>query len=388
MAAWQTCVELELASIEAAEWAALEGGRNLYLSYPWLCWAESSCGAAPAYVLARDAGGRLVGAVPTYLVTGVDTSWNSWYDPLTVLVGDRVQAAARRPAWFPLLALGSLSGYRGEILLEPSLTQLDRRDVIGALMRRCGALAGALGAKALAMMYVSQPVAIAAAQGLAGSSKPILTSAGASIDARWPDLDAFLNAAPRRRRNNMQREMEVFRTSASRVVESRLADCLEAVGPLLGNVHRRHGAEDSDRDTTDYLRSQAAHLNDVSRVFLEVLDGQPVGFSLCYEWGRRLYVRVVGFDYERSARFAYFNLAYYLPLAHAIRRGLTCIDVGPGTYEAKTGRGAVLDPTWALVWQRDQESRAWFDSVSQVGEDAREAARWLPPVSSGSREPE
>jgi len=374
----QTQVEPSIARIDWAEWTRLENGRSLYQSHPWLSWAEKNCAADAFYVLARDPAGTLVGAVPTYLLSVSNTSWNSWYDPLTAFTSDDAGTMRRRSVWFPLLLLGSLSGYHCDVLVDPSLEDADQRTVTRALILRCQSLADARHARSMAMMYAPEATARAVARDGLGATQPILTSANTRISASWTDLNAFLNSFSRRRRYNMQREIDLFRAGESHIVETRLSDCLQDVGPLLGNVHRKHGAADSDLDTTQYLRSQAAHLNDISRVFLEIADGQPVGFSLCYEWGRELHVRVVGFDYERSARFAYFNLAYYLPLDYAIRRGFSHIHLGPGTYGAKASRGAVLDPTWSLVWPPDDESRAWFEQVKHPGEDAREASPWLP----------
>ncbi|MBA2593790.1 MAG: GNAT family N-acetyltransferase [Gammaproteobacteria bacterium] len=373
----QMQVETSIARINSAEWTRLENGRSLYQSHPWLSWAENNCAADAFYVMARNPTGTLVGAVPAYLLSAADTSWNSWYDPLTVFAGDDAETQDRRSVWFPLLSVGSLSGYHSDVLVDPSLDDADQRAVTRALVLRCRALADARDARSMAMMYAPEGTAVAVSRGGLGATQPILTSANTRISASWNDLDAFLNSFTRRRRYNMQREIDLFRSGGSHIVETRLSDCLQDVGPLLGNVHRKHGAADSDLDTTQYLKSQAAHLNDISRVFLELAHGQSVGFSLCYEWGRELHVRVVGFDYERSARFAYFNLAYYLPLDHAIRRGFSHIHLGPGTYEAKASRGAVLDPTWSLVWPPDDDSRAWFEQVKHPGEDAQEAAPWL-----------
>jgi hypothetical protein len=180
----------------------------------------------------------------------------------------------------------------------------------------------------------------------------------------------------------MKREIELFHSSGPRIVETTLSECCEEVGPLLGNLHRKHGAEDSDADTTRYLKSQAAVLDNASRVFLEVEQDRPVGFSLCYEWGNELHVRVVGFNYDCSSRFAYFNLAYYLPLEYAIGRGMDCIHVGAGTYGAKVSRGGVLEPLWSVVWPPDDQDAAWFEACKQAGEDAREAQRYLPLLTS------
>lgn len=363
--------------VDSAEWNRLESGQSLYQSYPWLSWAESNCSAGTSYVLARDTAGVLIGAVPAYRLSAAGGSWNTWYDPLAVFAGNDTTKDARRPRWLPLLLVGSLSGYHSDVLVDRSLGGAARRAVTRALLRRCRALAGAGQARSMAMMYAPGALAAAVAEDVAGATQPILTSANTRIRAAWPTVDAFLNSFPRRRRYNIRREIDLFRSGGSEVVECRLSDCVSDIGPLLGNVHRRHGADDSDADTARYLKSQAACLDDVSTVFLEIAGGEAVGFSLCYEWGRELHVRVVGFDYERSSRFAYFNLAYYLPLDHAIRRGLTHVHLGPGTYDAKAGRGAVLDPTWSVVWPPDDENRAWFERVRHPGPDAQEAARWL-----------
>jgi uncharacterized protein len=374
----QTQVETSLSTIDPAEWTRLENGRSFYQSYPWLSWVEESSAADAFYVLARDPGGTLVGALPAYVIAAANTSWSSWYDPLNVFAGHDATATERRSAWFPLLLLGSMAGYHSDFLVDRSLDEDEQRAVIRALALRCTALAGARHTRSMAMMYAPEGTATAVAGAGLGAREPILTSANTRINASWSNLDAFLNSFPRRRRYNIQREIDLFRSSGSRIVESRLSDCLHEVGPLLGNVHRKHGASDTDADTTHYLATQIDHLDDVSRVFLEVADGRPAGFSLCYEWGRELHVRVVGFDYERSARFSYFNLAYYLPLNYAIQRGLENIYLGTGTYEAKAARGAVLDPTWSLVWPPDDDNASWFEAVKRPGEDAQEADPWMP----------
>lgn len=373
----QMQVETSIARVDSVEWTRLENGRSLYQSYPWLSWAENNCAANAFYVLARDPAGTLVGAVPAYLLSATDTSWNSWYDPLTVFAGDDAETKDRRSAWFPSLLVGSLSGYHSDVLVDSSLDDADQQAVTRALVLRCRSLADARHARSMAMMYAPEGTAVAVSRGGLGATAPISTSANTRIGASWSDLDAFLNSFTRRRRYNMQREIDLFRSGGSDIVVTRLSDCLRDVGPLLANVHRKHGAPDSDLDTTQYLTSQANHMNDISTVFLELADGQPVGFSLCYEWGRELHVRVVGFDYERSARFAYFNLAYYLPLDYAIRGGFRHTHLGPGTYEAKASRGAVLDPNWSLVWPPDEDNRAWFEHVKHPGQDAHEANRWV-----------
>jgi len=369
-------VETRLADVGAADWAALDHDGGLYQSRPWLTWAETSCGAEPFYVLARNRAGVLVGAVPAYLLSASNTSWNSWYDPLNLFVGDDPETPDRRPDWFPLLAVGSVSGYSSEVLLHPSLDEIGRRDVTRLLLQRCRLLTDEQSASSMALMYAPPATAAAGWEGGTAPAPPVPTSAGTRISACWPDLESYLRSFPSRRRGKLKHEIDVFRSGGSRVVECRLSQCLAQVGPLLGNVHRRHGADDTDVDTAHYLQTQAVQLDEISTVFLEVIDDTPVGFSLCYTWGRDVHVRVVGFDYQRSTRFAYFNLAFYLPLAYAIRHRLRAVHLGPGTYQAKVSRGAVLEPNWSLVWPPNGDHGRWFARRRHASEEALEAARW------------
>jgi len=370
-------VRPSITCVDPAEWDRLGQGGSLYQSHAWLSWAESSCGVDACYVLVRDPGGELVGAVPAYLLPSADTTWNSWYDPLAVHAGHGGQDADHRARWFPLLLVGSVSGYHSEFLIAQHHDAVRRAAVMEHLVEECRALARRLGARGMAMMYAPGATAAAAAGGGAGVVGPIRTSANTRIHtSSWTGFDDYLASFSRRRRYNIQRELDVFEAEGSRVVETRLSHCLDAVGPLLGSVHRKHGAADSDEVTTEYLRSQADFLDDLSTVFLELSGDIPVGFSLCYEWDRELYVRVVGFDYARSSRFAYFSLAYYRPLAYAIRRNLRGVQLGPGTYQAKAARGATLPSTWSLVWPPDDE-RAWFQALARPGQDAVEADAWV-----------
>ena len=367
-----------IAAIDPAEWATLERGRSFYQSYPWLAWAEGSCGAEVRYLLAYNRAGALVGALPAYLLSGADTTWNSWYDPLTVLAGDPAGARRRHSAWFPVLLLGGASGYHSDVLVDATLDEAHRRLVIDELLRGGHRLAGACGARSTAMMYAPEKTAVTVADLRPDASTTVLTSAGTRVAAHWNDFDDYLASFPKRRRQNLQREVNLFGATGHHIVQAKLSDCLEYVGPLLGNVHRRHGAADTDEVTTHYLAPQVPHLDPVSTVFLELDDDGPVGFSLCMEWGRDLVVRVVGFDYARSARFAYFTLAFYRPLEYAIRRGLGGVQLGPGTYQAKVARGATLNTTWSVVWPPDDHEATWFASAQRPGQDAQEAAPWLP----------
>ena len=276
-----------IADVHPATWASLERGRNLYQSHPWLQWAEQSCGVPARYVLVHATSGALVAAMPCYLLTRAQTSWNSWYDPLHVLTGEVADQAA--PNWYPVLLLGSVSGYRTDLLIHPALAPHDRESVLQALLQGCASLGADLGASARAFMYAPPDTArtTASLSRGEGAMAPLLTSAASRIVPTGRTLDEWLATFGQKRRCALRRELTMFRDGPAVVQRCRLSACLEAVGPLLGNLHRRHGAQDSDEETGRYLASQAEHLDDVSDVFLEMVDGRPAGFSLCYQWGPR-----------------------------------------------------------------------------------------------------
>ncbi|MGN5382210.1 hypothetical protein ACQ4WX_48950 [Streptomyces lasalocidi] len=72
-------------------------------------------------------------------------------------------------------------------------------------------------------------------------------------------------------------------------------------------------------------------------------------FSLFYHHANTLWLRSTGYDYPglRGAH-EYFNIAYYLPITHAYARGATALHLGMESLHAKSLRGAVISPLWAV----------------------------------------
>jgi hypothetical protein len=126
-------------------WAALARGRSLYLSQPWLRSCERGPGMAARYLLAEDAGLRLVGALPAYLTGARGTPHH--YDPFAVLGRPLLGGAARREDWLPTLLGGSRAGAANGLLLHPDLDPAARRAVLCDLLAAFDRLAQHLGAR-------------------------------------------------------------------------------------------------------------------------------------------------------------------------------------------------------------------------------------------------
>ncbi|MFD5029802.1 peptidogalycan biosysnthesis protein [Streptomyces sp. NPDC058405] len=356
------------------DWGRLAEGTGLYQSYPWLHWAESSSGARPEYVLAHGGDGVLVGAVPTYLLSSAPDRFTTWYDPVRVFLAPHCDTTDATDRWFPLLLVGSASGYHSEILVRPGR---DRRAVARALLSGCLDLAGRSAARGTAMMYAPEAAALEAGAVLGGPVAPVPTSAEAVIPvtAEDRDLDDYLARFPSARRSKFKKEITAFRAAGGTTTRYALGDLVDRVGPLLGQLQRRYGDPVTDHEMTAYVASQERHLGAWSVVLAdETDDGGLRGFTLSYIHENTLYVRAAGFQEDlEQPPFAYFNLAVYAPLRLAMENGLTAVDLGTGAYRGKTLRGAAIQPLWSAVRPPGDCPPQWYEALGQPAPEAVEA---------------
>ena len=359
--------------IPATAWNALGQADNLYLSHSWLRWADGDPAFHASHLLAWNDHGQLVGALPCYLWwRGREDSVNGWYDPVRVFIRPTASQPIDVDRWFPLLLLGSRSGYHGDVLVATGLPPSQQALVHAALLDAAADQATEVGARSRALMYVPETSVDQVQRLLCPVARAVPTSAEAVIGSGWDSFADYLRQFAKKRRTNIQREITTFETAGVTVQETTLGDSYQRIGPLLGRLQRKYGFTDTDEAMTDRMAAQAAALDDISRVFLELRDGQVVGFSLGYEWRGQFYVRSTGFDADGgSAPFAYFNLAVYRPLRHAIEHGLRCVNMGVSGYQAKVARGAVLAPLWSMVWP---PADADPGSLAALAEPAAEAA--------------
>jgi predicted N-acyltransferase len=366
--------------IAESVWDQLSSANSsLYVSHRWLRWAQDDSSFCSRYLLARDAQDRLVGALPCYLLEREARSVDAWYDPMQVFVRPHVSKPADGSNWFPVLLLGSRSGYHGDVLVDPQLSSEQQSAVVRALIDASEHIAVEFGARSRALMYVAAPTANATCRLGGRSGRTVPTSAEAVINTRWDSFDEYLLQFAKKRRTNIRRELSTFAGANVLVREMTLAQSYELVGPLLGRLQRKYGLTDTDQELTRRMAAQAAVLNDISRVFLGVRDGKVVGFSLCYEWRRQLYVRSTGFDGDAgSAPFAYFNLALYAPLRYAIDHRLNSVNVGVSAYRAKIARGAQLSPLWSVLWPPSDADPASLSALEQPAAEAAEAENLIP----------
>jgi predicted N-acyltransferase len=350
-------------SISQTEWDQLATQSSFYLSHHWLASVEEDTQSAASYLLLSAGTEGVVAALPIYRSIG---EGSVAYNPY-LQFGTSLLPAVERIAWFPTLLGGSSAGYVNEFLVNYRAT-LRRQQILqmlaGEFQDRFH-----LDARSAAFMYLRDSAMRELPGGLTEAGHVFLAAGETWLQTPWQSFGGYLSDLPHSRRYSVRRELEQFRTSGCSVSIVQLADCYDRVGPLLANVQHQHGHQETATDMVHYLERQARWLNDQSLVFLCFKSGRLIGFSLGYQWQDALYLRAVGLDYEFARQTSvYFNIAFYLPIRHAIECGLSGIHLGSGSYEAKVLRGARLEPLWSLVVPPEQEAKRFGLAAAEWNE--------------------
>lgn len=373
-------------SVTPAEWASVAAGRGLYFSRPWLRALERDGALETRYTLARDGERELTAAMPSYLWAG-DGGWTtSTYDvtwPVRKLLGEN---GVRRDEWFPTLLVGGRSGYVNEPLaLAPAAA--------AAVSATSFALAGELGARSGAALYLTRRGAdeiAAAADGIV----LMLWGVTMRMEIEWDDFGGYVASLNAHRRTTVRRDLKRFAAGDATVTVEPLGPLVEQAASLTANVQRRYGNTDTPESLEAYLHALAEHLDAQSRVFAARRGDDLVGFGLAFEHERCLYMRLVGFDYERMGdEGLYFEVCYYAPIRYASEHGLEAIDFGAASHRPKLLRGARPSPRFVAVaapeacreavgvatdrW--NEGALAWFREELEPFGGSLSAAEWLPP---------
>lgn len=345
-----------LDEVDAARWNELSGAASIYLSHAWLRHVERITGADRTYLLVQDAGGTLLGALPTYLAA---TEGNSNYRADLVLDG---RLAGRH------LIAGSYRGYDNDVLLHPSLTEDEQDVVLATLLDAAERRAAELGCADVLFLYLTTAAA-ARLQRVRPATRPLLLNLDTVLPVPGDGMDDYLAELGGRRAYGVRKDMRLFDAAGYTTALEPLSACWYEAGPLAANVQNRHGKHETDEEARASLRSQAEALDTNGLAFTARRDGRLVAMAVHYAWRDTLYGRFVGFDYDAmdDAR-EYFTLYYYLPLRWAYENGVRAIHWGMGSYTAKFRRGARPNPLWATALNpsRAGDWRRWNTDLART----------------------
>ncbi|WP_326667957.1 GNAT family N-acetyltransferase [Streptomyces sp. NBC_01257] len=323
----------DIRRIPAHSWDALSGPAGLYLCHQWLAAQQDDPTAQVRYALVHD-DGLLIAAVPLHVV---DSEPNDLYRVHEVVPG--------RPPVRTLLA-GARRGYLNAPLLHPALTPDHRREALHHLVTAVRSLAAAEQAQPW-WLYVTDTAATELAD--VCGTEPVRLNEDARIPLPGSTFADYLAGLPSRRRVAIRRERRAFAEAGYELRTLRLSQCAEAVGALAAQLQARHGHPADPAFMTRLMRDQADGMADSGVVIAAFAEEHMVAFSLFYRHAGTLWLRSTGYDYAQlRGAHEYFNLVYYLPIEDAYAQGATALHLGMESLRAKTLRGAVTSPLWAL----------------------------------------
>lgn len=326
-----------LASLPAAFWQSFHRGAGVYQSRPWLEFVERTAGPATAYVATTEAGQGL-GLLPMYPAPTEPGTGYALSDLAEI-------TAAPGTIWL----CGNRRAYRNEMLVV-SLPEDGRlgQMALGALGSAAAAACPSDPAT-LIFPYVSKTHADMLCRTMP-HAVPFLSKLDANIHINGRSFDEYVRGLGRKKASTIRWEMRRFERAGYATAVERLADCWQEAGPLVANVQRRYGHDDTPDSCRRGLRLQGELLAGHDVVFTARRAGRLVALALFYEWNGTLASRVVGFDYSGLAgAMEYFYLNFYWPLEYACGRGLTRILLGTGSEQAKQQRGAALTGLWTVI---------------------------------------
>jgi uncharacterized protein len=348
-----------LGQVDPEEWDRLTAGYPL-ASHAFLRALETSgcvgpgTGWEPTHLVVRDAGARLVGAMPLYVKYDsrgefvFDWGWAEAYE------------RAGRPYYPKLVAAIPFTPATGpRFFVEPGATS--RRALIEALLQSAQAVATDIGASSIHVLFPT------ADDGQVLADARYLCRKGCQFHWRnrqYADFDAFLAQFTSEKRKKVRRERRRIR-EANITFEHVSGNALgatdwDAVFEFYSRTFLRRGRR-------PYLNR--AFFDEISRtmpnqilIVLARFQSRPIATAICFRSATHLYGRYWGSLAEFHS--LHFETCYYQGIDYCIREGLEVFE--PGTQgEHKISRGFSPTPTWSYHRIFDDDFRAAVDDFLQ-----------------------
>ncbi|MGX7894009.1 GNAT family N-acetyltransferase [Tsuneonella sp. HG222] len=333
-------------SIPAADWDALAGPDNPFVSHAFLTALEDSgsvghgTGWSPAPLLIEDARGRLLGAAPAYLKSHsqgeyvFDHAWADAWERAGGRYYPKLQIAAPfTPATGPRL------------LIAPDAPEA----AVGPmLLRAAEALCAQHGLSGAHATFIEP-----AQRGLFEQGGWLLRN---DIQFHWENcgyasFEDFLAALASRKRKDLRKE----RAKAQEGVTIRHLTGAE-IRPEHWDAFWEFYQDTGARKWGHPYLTRAAfdlfgeRMGDKVLLILAEMDGQAIAGALNFIGGDALYGRYWGCTWDKP--FLHFELCYYQAIDAAISRGLSRVEAGAQGGH-KLARGYAPVRTWSAHWLAD-----------------------------------
>jgi predicted N-acyltransferase len=174
----------------------------------------------------------------------------------------------------------------------------------------------------------------------------------ATLPLTRPGFDGYLAGMDHKRRNQVKRERRRLQEAGVRFgIDALGAELIAELVPLQLQQFRKYGHDPSEKALAASLALQAEHCGHAMRaVTARSPDGTLRGFATMVHWGRHLYMRQVGFDYEWQGPLPlYFGVTYYTPIEYAVQAGVRLLHYSIESEAAKVWRGCALEQRYGYL---------------------------------------
>ena len=341
-------------SIPAAQWDAVAGSANPFVSHAFLAALEDGqatggdTGWEAMHLVLRDAGGRLVGAMPHYLKHhsyGEYIFDHSWANAFMRAGGDyypkMLSAVPFTPATGPRFLVGDVPADHAaqlrHALADGMVQYLDRLQLSSAHIN----------------FLPEADIAPLAAQGWMIRS---------SIQFHWKndgyrDFDDFLAALSSRKRKNIRKERRMVADAGVRLLRLTGDDITAAhiddfYRFYLSTIDRKWGGAYLTREVFHHLHASMA---DRILLVMAEYDGRIIGGALNFIGSDTLFGRNWGADLDIPC--LHFEACYYQAIEFAIEGGLAQVEAGAQGFH-KVQRGYMPATTYSAHWVAHDGFRA------------------------------
>ncbi|EHQ53034.1 hypothetical protein ECTPHS_10114 [Ectothiorhodospira sp. PHS-1] len=334
----------DLSALPAAEWDALGGRDEPFLSHAFLCALErhdclgSRFGWYPRHVTLHQPGGELVAALPLYIKT------NNY--------GEFVFDWAWEQAW----RQSGLNYYPKLVCSIPYTPATGTRLLVHPDHDR----------KALQQVLIQQAIELTHAGELSGlhvlfpehEDSRALQAAGLTLrmgcqyhwhNENYRDFDDFIERFSAKKRKNVRRER---RRVQEQGLDIRVLHGDEVSRDLWAVFHHFYVSTFERKMgiptlSLGFFQETGRTLGRQVVMFLVEEDGEPVAAALCYRGKDTLYGRYWGCIRDYDA--LHFEACYYQGIDYCIQQGLARFEPG-AQGEHKISRGFLPTRTWSGHW--------------------------------------
>jgi predicted N-acyltransferase len=350
--------------VDAADWNRLAGGANPFMEHAWLAAMESSgavgpgTGWAPWVVAARDASGRLVGAVPLYAKSHsfgeYIYDW-AWAD-LAARIGTR---------YYPKLIVASpfspVTGPR--VLVAPDLDERTADTVFDALVDAMLDVCRQNEVAGLHLLFITEDVAARLA------ARGFIVRHAHQYHWRnegYATFDDFLDRFRSKRRREIRRERrrlaeQGYRVDPVRGTELSTAD-LDHIFDFYASTCARHAWGRQYLDRSFFHEVHRTMPERIVVMLARDAKGDVIAGTFNLRAGDRLFGRYWGAS--EDVPFLHFETCYYRTIEYAIDEGIAVVEPGAGG-DHKFVRGFEPVTMYSAHWIADPRLRGILDNATE-----------------------